>query len=63
MSDNKIIELSDTNWEKAVEKARVDSESEPWDDVKADVKSIKGLLSELENSWNERERQFKPVGL
>jgi 5-methylthioribose kinase len=37
------------------------SEAEQWTDISSEVKRIKNLIRDLENSWRERENQFRPL--
>lgn len=47
----------------AVEKIRVKSEGQKMDEIESEIKEIRDFLFELENTWNEREKQFRPVML
>ena len=45
----------------AINKTYSEAEAENWANVPAEVKKIKDLLLALENKWNEREEQFRPL--
>jgi hypothetical protein len=44
-----------------INKVSASAESESWGDLPAEVKAIKGLILALENKWQEREKQFRPL--
>ena len=45
----------------AINKIYSEAEAENWVNVPAEVKKIKDLLLAIENKWNEREEQFRPL--
>jgi hypothetical protein len=45
----------------AVEKVRSKTDAENWEAVAAEVKNVKRLLLAVEDKWNEREKQFRPL--
>jgi hypothetical protein len=44
-----------------VEKTRSETEAENWETVSAKVKNVKSLLLAFEDTWNEREKHFRPL--
>jgi hypothetical protein len=47
----------------AVEKTQNEIDSENWEVVTGDVKTVKTLLLAFEDKWTEREKQFRPLEL
>jgi hypothetical protein len=45
----------------AVSKIQMEAEAENWEMIHDEVKRVKSLLLSLENKWNNRERQFRPL--
>jgi hypothetical protein len=45
----------------AVSKIQMEAEAENWEMIHDEVKKVKSLLLSLENKWNSRERQFRPL--
>jgi hypothetical protein len=45
----------------AVSKIQMEAEAENWEMIHDEVKKVKSLLLSLENKWNNRERQFRPL--
>jgi hypothetical protein len=45
----------------AIREVQSDAEAEKWSNVSADATKIKSLLLTLEDKWNEREKQFRPL--
>ena len=45
----------------AVEKVQTETEEENWETVADEVKKVKKTLLALEDKWNEREKQFRPL--
>jgi len=47
--------------EESIDELYGDSESELWDGTPIKVRTIKGMLLDLESKWNDREKQFRPL--
>jgi hypothetical protein len=45
----------------AMNETYTQSEADNWTDIPTEVKRIKNLLRDFENSWRERENQFRPL--
>lgn len=58
--DNKLSEDVE-GLKKAIEKTRKNLDIKNWEDVSKDVKNVKGLLLTLENKWQSRDKQFRPL--
>jgi len=48
---------------KVVDDLYSDSEADRWTDSVAKVKNIKSLLLDFESRWNNREKEFRPLGV
>ncbi|MFA5363867.1 MAG: hypothetical protein WC325_01635 [Candidatus Bathyarchaeia archaeon] len=58
---DKAVGTEIDNLKAAVEKARSETDAENWETVSAEVNNVKSLLLSVEDKWNEREKQFRPL--
>lgn len=60
---DKALEEDIRGMTKAVDELYSLSEADEWSDAKAKVKNIKSLILDFESKWNQREKEFRPLGM